>query len=359
MKIFLTGASGFIGSHLAEELVEAGCSVKAVGREKSDLSCAEQAGCEIIRTDLDDISSLKKAMKGCDVVIHAAAIFNFDVPMDVMRKVNVEGTENVCKAATQAGVKKFLMFSTVGVYGRPVKVPCKEEDPKNPRNPYEITKWESEKVAFRYHKEHGLPVFAIRPTLVYGPRSRYGVIQYLCSLTSLKINYKLKKLPILKGGPKSHMVHAKDVTRAIVFLMKRDDVIGNSYNIVDESPLTVEEYFRTLLNCVGLEPKAKIPYSPFVWRKTAEFAANKGHILVKRLNKRILKDWEKIVKEHNLVRGFDPALHLDWLLYASADHYYDNSKIKALGFEFKYPKFTDELKNVVEWYRENRWLPRV
>ena len=144
MKVLLTGASGFIGSNLAEELVEAGYKVKAVGREKSNLSCAQAAGCELVRAELDDIASLKTAMKDCDAVIHAAAIFNWGVPMDTMWKVNVEGTESVCRAATEAGVKKFLMFSTVGVYGRPVNSPCKEDDPKNPRNPYEITKWESE-----------------------------------------------------------------------------------------------------------------------------------------------------------------------------------------------------------------------
>lgn len=359
MKVFLNGAGGFLGSHVAEKLIEAGHKVKACDMPNIDLSRAKAIGCEIGYATLDDTEKIKKEMKGCDAVIHTAAIFNFAVPMPKMWQVNVEGTENVCKIACELGVEKFVMFSTVGVYGRPVRVPCKEDDPKNPRNPYEITKWESEKVAFKYHKDHGLPVFAIRPTLVYGPRSRYGVIQYLCGLTSLKLNYKLKSLPIIKGGPVSHMVHAEDVARAVVFLLKRDDVIGNSYNIVDEGPLTVEDYFKTLLDCVDIKAIPKIPYSPFLWRKTAEFIANKGHMLIRRLNKRIRRDWEEIVKKFDLVKAFEPDLHLDWLLYASADHYYDNSKIKALGFEFKHPRFADELKNVVEWYRENRWLPRI
>ena len=155
------------------------------------------------------------------------------------------------------------------------------------------------------------------------------------------------------------MVHTKDVTRAIVFLLNRDDVIGQAYNIADEEPLTVEKYLGTISEAVGLKPMPIMPYLPPLWRKMTEFAANKGHLLAKPLNRLIRHDWGKIVKEHNLINAFDPEMHLDWLLYTSAHHYYDNSKIKALGFEFKYPKFADELKNVVEWYRENRWLPRA
>jgi len=359
MKVFLNGAGGFIGSHLIEELVKSGHKVSAVDMPNVDMSHAEKLGCEVAYATLEDADAIKEAMTGCDAVIHTAAIFNFAVPMDKIWKVNVEGTKTVCDIATELGVKKFVMFSTVGSYGRPVKVPCKEEDPKNPRNPYEITKWESEKLAFKYHKERGLPVVAIRPTLVYGPRSRYGVIQYLCALTLLKLANPKRKLMVVKGGYQTHMVHVEDVARAVVFLMEHDDVVGKVYNIVDDDPLTTEQYLLTLYDAVGIEPRFKIPIIPFVWRKTAEFLAHRGHVLINRFNRRLRARWEKVVKEHSLIPAFEPDLHLDWLLYASAPHYYDNSKLKALGFELKHPKFSEGLKNVAEWYRENRWLPRV
>lgn len=359
MKVFLNGAGGFIGSHLVEKLVEAGYEVTAVDVPNADLSFAKNLGCKVAFATLDDVDAIKKAMEGCDIVVHTAAIFNFAVPMEEIWKVNVDGTENVCKVATELGVKKFVMFSTVGSYGRPVRVPCKEDDPKNPRNPYEITKWKSEQVAFEFHKKHGLPVFAVRPTLVYGPRSRYGVIQYLCALTLFKIQRPDKRIPLVKGGPKTHMVHVEDVARAVVFLMERDDVIGEAYNIVDDGPLSVEEYMLTLLDAVGLKAGFRIPYIPPLWRAVAQFMANRGHRFINRLNQRIRSGWERVVKEYDLVPAFNPELHLDWFLYASGDHWYDNTKLKSLGFELKHPRFAEDLKSVVEWYRENRWLPKV
>ena len=185
MKIMVNGATGLVGLSVVDAFIEEGHEVRVSDRPGSNFSELEKKGLEIVPAKLDDAKALEKTVADVDVVVHVAGIFDFGLAPELLDKVNHQGTRNILDAVLKVNpdLKRFVQVASVGVYGAPVNCPCKEDDPKNPRNAYEKSKYDGEVAAFEYHKKHGLPVTSIRPTLVYGPRAKYGyaLAAWLCS----------------------------------------------------------------------------------------------------------------------------------------------------------------------------------
>lgn len=358
-KVLITGAAGFIGRNLIQEFKQEGFLVRATDLPLANYNNLEDLGIEICPADLLDENSIPPLLKDIDMVIHTAGLFDYGASYEKLKKINVQTVENICKACVNhPQLKKFVLFSTIAVYGKPQRVPAGEDSPKNPRNNYEITKWEGEKVAVKFQKVNKLPLIVVRPALVYGPYSKYGDVLYLCLFSSRAARgYKTWPL-LIKDGPKSHRIHVEDLCRAVVFLVRRDDTVGNVYNIGDENPITFEEFNDAMLKTFGIITKRKIPYIPFIWHPVV-WLLNKTlpPFLINRFNHRIKKLWQLRIKEFNLKEELLPRFDKGWFDYLSSDHYYDISKLKSLGFEFKYPKFSEGIKEVISWYRKNKWLP--
>ena len=178
-KVLVTGAGGFIGSHLAEELVRSGASVRALvhynalgtrGWLDHSPLCK---GMEIIAGDICDRDSVREAMKGSEIVFHLAALiaipYSYQAPASYVR-TNVEGTLNVLQAARELGVKRVIHTSTSEVYGTARFVPITEEHPLQGQSPYAASKIGADKMAEAFHLSFGLPVVTIRPFNTFGPR---------------------------------------------------------------------------------------------------------------------------------------------------------------------------------------------
>jgi len=172
-KVLITGAAGFIGSHLADSLLEDGIPVRCLTKPESDISHLAGSRSEIISGDVKDPASLAPAMEGVHTVYHLAAISRLDanVPDEEYYKTNVEGTRNVLESARRAGVKRVLYTSTIESVGTSKDgAPLTETTPPAPRNIYGITKLEAEKLVLDYHRQYGMETFVVRPPMIYGPR---------------------------------------------------------------------------------------------------------------------------------------------------------------------------------------------
>ena len=177
--VLVTGASGFIGSHLVERLVALGARTRALVRYNSagsvgwlDSSPVKEA-IEVIPGDVRDLDSVRAAMKGVDIALHLAALiaipYSYQSPVSYVR-TNVEGTLNVLQAALDAEVKRVVHTSTSEVYGTARYVPIDEDHPLQGQSPYSASKIGADKIAEAFHLSYGLPLCIIRPFNTYGPR---------------------------------------------------------------------------------------------------------------------------------------------------------------------------------------------
>lgn len=354
-SVLVTGAGGFIGASLVRALAAEGYRVRASDLPQVDLRWARDLGAEIVPSALEDAPSIDRAVAGCARVVHAAAIFDLSVDAATIRRVNVEGTERFCEAAVRHGVKRLVLFSTAGVYGVPQDKPAREDSPKRPRNAYETSKWESEQVAMRYHRERGLAVTALRPTLVYGPGSKYGQAMYL-ALFSLLRYWGLRRLPIPAGGKLTHHVHVDDVVAAALTLLEADGVAGRAFNVADDTPIDAEAALRFYCDSVGITltrlPAALQPALGPALRYGPRLFAGR----LARLNAAMERTWPRLVGEAGLAPVLRPRLDAGWFDYLWADHVYATDALRGLGWRPR-RSFHEGIAETLAWYRAQRWLP--
>ena len=259
MKALVTGASGFIGSHIAERLVAQGDDVRALVRPSSDTAFLQGIGVELVTGDVTDPQSLVPAMGGVDIVYHAAAMVTDWAPWRAFERVSVGGTRNVLAAAAGAGVHRVLHVSTDGVYALSAfKGVVTEEAPLEKRfgwlDYYRRSKVAAERIAAQYGDEGKLKVTIVRPGLVFGERDRAmfpGIVTFLKSGSSAYLGSGKNQLPYVYVG---------DVAEACILSATNDAAQGRTYNVVSHEPVTQEEVYHAIADAAGLRrPRRHIP----------------------------------------------------------------------------------------------------
>ena len=208
----------------------------------------EALGVEFVKSDLTKREGLEALLDGIDGVFHVAGIHDYSTPRELMVAVNVNAVENLCDACVSAGVERFIHLSSAGVYGYDWhdKTPVKEDAPKvtPPLNAYNETKWAGEQVVHRFGSEKGLKVTAIRPGAIYGTRSEYGIHNAVKHVYSERDKARIMMLG--SGDHVEGFVHVEDVCRAMIYAFDHDAMIGEAYNVADDSRLTTAEFFNFL-----------------------------------------------------------------------------------------------------------------
>ncbi|MEE4310669.1 MAG: NAD-dependent epimerase/dehydratase family protein [candidate division KSB1 bacterium] len=258
-KVLVTGATGFTGGYLAEELANRGYKVRALSLPDQDISKLNKLDIEVVTGDLTKKETLTDAVKDIDVVYHIAAIYREqNVPNHYFYDVNVGGTKNLLESAQEAGVKRFVHCSTVGVQGEIKDPPAKENAPYNPGDVYQKSKVEGEKLALEFFKENNIEGVVFRPVGILGP----GDTRFLKIFKWVNSG---KFRMIGNGEVLYHLTYVKDLVEGIILCGEKKEAVGEIFTLGGKEYVTLNEFVKLLSEVLDVpEPKRKIPVWP-VW----------------------------------------------------------------------------------------------
>jgi nucleoside-diphosphate-sugar epimerase len=342
----VTGACGFMGTHMCEVLREAGHRVRATdlpaAHEKDDRakgrfpSVVDRTVDEFVPLDLTQPEALARLVEGVDYVFHIAGMFSYSAPYERLWAVNVLGTRALLDAVIAAKrVKRFVNWGAGGVYGLPTWRPgeaFREDDPVMPANPYLRSKWIAEHAVMEAGRLRGLPWASMRPTTVYGPRAVYGSGQMVIGAAQMKI----AAIPRNFTAP-IPFVHVRDVCGAALHLALHDGGPKGLFNLVDDTVMGSVEFFRYVADLMG-HRFVELPSVPILRMKPA------------------IRQVASLVQQVTLQLGVPSPVEADVIDYLEERWNYSNEKLKATGYRFVYADARDGLRETVSWYRENGWL---
>ncbi len=263
-KILVTGADGFIGSHLVESLVDIGADVKAFCYYNSfntwgwldSFSKEKIDKIEIFTGDIRDPNGVYEAMKDIDIVFHLAALiaipFSYHSP-DSYVDTNIKGTLNVVQAAKRLKTKRILVTSTSEVYGTAQYIPIDEKHPRQPQSPYSASKIGADCIAESFFRSFDLPITIVRPFNTFGPRqSARAIIPTIIS----QLASGMKEIKLGSLTPTRDFLYVKDTVNGFIEIAKSQKTIGEDVNIATNSEISIEKLANTLIKLIN--PEAKI-----------------------------------------------------------------------------------------------------
>jgi NAD dependent epimerase/dehydratase len=260
-KVIVTGADGFIGSHLTETLVHQGYNVRAFVMYNSfntwgwldhtSKDIKEQV--EIFPGDIRDPYGVKEAMKGCDVVLHLAALiaipYSYHSP-DTYIDTNIKGTLNVIQAARELGIEKIVHTSTSEVYGTAQFVPITEEHPLQGQSPYSASKIGADQIAMSFYNSFGTPVAIIRPFNTYGPRqSARAVIPTIIT----QIASGQRKIKLGSVTPTRDFNYVKDTVNGFISIAQSENSVGQVINIGSNYEISIGDTVRLIAEVMDVD----------------------------------------------------------------------------------------------------------
>ena len=255
-QVLVTGAGGFIGSHLSEKLVEIGASVRALVHYNSagswgwldDSPLKDEM--EIVAGDVTDRDSVRRAMQGVDIVFHLAALiaipYSYQAPTSYLR-TNAEGTLNVLQAALEAEVERVLHTSTSEVYGTAQYVPIDEHHPLQGQSPYSATKIAADQLAEAFHRSYGLPVTIVRPFNTFGPRQSARAVIPTIIVQALSCD----RIKLGHLAPTRDFNFVRDTVAGFLSLAQSPGVIGEVVNIGSGREISIGDLAHHILKVLG------------------------------------------------------------------------------------------------------------
>lgn len=258
-KVLVTGADGFIGSHLVEKLVEEGCAVKAFCYYNSfnswgwldQLPKQLLESIEIVSGDIRDSVYVEEAMKGCDIVFHLAALiaipYSYQSPESFV-DTNIKGTLNVLQAARKLSMQKIILTSSSEVYGTALYTPIDERHPFQGQSPYSATKIAADCLAESFYRSFGLPIVTVRPFNTYGPRqsARAIIPTIICQLATGTSELRLGNLESVRD-----LNYVTDTVRAFIEISKSDNIFGETLNVATGVGISVRDLAGIIMEIMG------------------------------------------------------------------------------------------------------------
>jgi dTDP-glucose 4,6-dehydratase len=257
--VLVTGAAGFIGSHLTELLVKEGHQVRALVRynSRNDWGWLEESpvaqDIEVVSGDVRDFEAVYQAMKDCHAVFHLAALIgiphSYESPLSYVR-TNVEGTYNVLEAARQHSLGEVIVTSTSETYGSAQYVPVDERHPMVGQSPYSATKIAADQLAFSYQRSFGVPVKIVRPFNTYGPRQSARAI---VPTIVVQILSGMREIRLGSVSPTRDLTFVKDTARAFLEIFRSDSSRGEITNVGTNSEISVGDLVQVIARLIGVD----------------------------------------------------------------------------------------------------------
>jgi NAD dependent epimerase/dehydratase len=263
-KVLITGADGFIGSHLTEALFNQGCDVRAFVYYNSfnsygwldSIPVEIKSQIEFFAGDIRDPNGVREAMKGVDIVFHLAALiaipFSYHSP-DSYIDTNIKGTLNIIQAARDNHVSRILVTSTSEVYGTAKFVPITELHPKQPQSPYSASKIGADAIADSFYRSFDLPLTIVRPFNTFGPRQSARAV--IPTIISQLLN-GAEEIKLGDITPTRDLLFVKDTVNGFLKIAECNNLIGHEVNIATQSEISVGDLAQLLINKIN--PNAKI-----------------------------------------------------------------------------------------------------
>lgn len=314
-SVLVTGADGFIGSHLTEMLLAEGYRVKALSYYNSFnywgwLDGIRHPNLEVVTGDVRDPHFCKHITRDVSVVFHLAALiaipYSYVAP-DSYVDTNVKGTLNICQAAKENGVQRVLVTSTSEVYGTARYVPIDEKHPKQPQSPYSATKIGADAMAMSFHHAFGLPVVVVRPFNTYGPRqSARAIIPTI--ITQIKNGMKTIKLGDLT--PTRDFNFVKDTCKGFIELSRCDAAIGQEVNVCSNYEISMRDTLKLIARLMNAD---------------VEFVEDSERLRPK--NSEVFRLWGDNTKIKSLT-GFEPSYTIESGLQETIGWFSDPENLK-------------------------------
>ena len=255
MKVFITGATGFIGSEVARRFASTDHEMTCLVRASSNVDELKKLNANLAMGDVLNRESLDRGMEGCNWVVNLANVYTYWEPdRSIYYRVNVEGTRNVMEAALDAGVSKVVHVSSIVIFGKPEECPIVETSPPGPKRfgDYPESKYQGDCIAWELYEEKHLPLVVIYPCGVTGPND----VKYSSSLIRSLIS---REMPVTAfNNSFLTWVDVRDVAEAIVRASEKDNNIGEKY-ILGREQMKMEEFYRMISDISGVPlPKMRL-----------------------------------------------------------------------------------------------------
>lgn len=261
MRVLVTGATGFAGSHVVERLLAAGHAVRALVRPTSDLSFLRTLDVELTTGDVTEPETLAAAAAGCEGIVHTAAVVGGWGKPEEFFRVGVLGTRNLLNAARDAGVRRFVHLSSIAVYGDAIdRRLLRETDPYGyrpaPWNHYVREKVQSEQLVFAYHLRGWIEAAAVRPSVIWGARDRIAL-----PIAAALVGSPFAAI-VGNGRNRIPCVGVRDVAEVAARALEQPHAVGRAYNVSSGEPITQRQLYRLIARALHRPaPRLHVPVS--------------------------------------------------------------------------------------------------
>ena len=326
-RYLITGATGFVGGHVAEACAGRGSAVVTIARPSSDAALLEKLGVTILRGDLGHADIVAKALEGVDVVVHCAAKVGDWGPVEDYRAVNVDALRGLLDACKTRPLKRFIHLSSLGVYAARHHYGTDETEPLPAQHMdgYTQTKVESEHLVLEYHRTQGLPAVVLRPGFIYGPRDRTVLPKLVQSLREGQVRY-------IGGGTRAmNTIYVGNLVDAIFLAVEKPEAVGEVFNLTDGEVVSKRQFIDAIADGAGApRPARSVP----LW--LARIAA---WSMERRARRRGATEAPRLTQARLKFLG----LNLDYSIEKARTR---------LGYQPR-THFADGIRQTMAWYRQN------